>query len=236
MDAKTKWKYGIITILIAVIIMVFLNFGLKLEADKLEIIGGGLVVMIPSVLGFMNSNKTNTKIDSLAKNVSKLSDDQNLMKVAIKDIDESFKHRKEITNLCQKIENETSEIFESYSEINVMLKDYIIGVNDSISEIIDKQYSYDFDLFDAKYFKTKILNKVMQITEHVNYVMLDKEIFEKVSDKVIVNIKTYITELKYIKDLENGKRRKEFKELTLSLTKRITNHSIDIYKNFKQTA
>jgi hypothetical protein len=179
-------------------------------------------------------NNIEKEVYHVKSEIKTLSGNQKLMKVAINDIDESFKHKREIVNLCQQIENETSDIFEGYSEINAMLRDYIVGVNFVITDIIERQYSYDFNLFDAKYFKSKLINRVNSLTKEINFAMLDKRCFEKISDKVLTNIRTYITDLKYIKDLENGTRRKRFKELTLNLTKKITDHSIDIYKNHKQ--
>ena len=223
-------------ILGAVIILTVLYYGFKADTKTLKIISGFMSLVIISLLGLIKTDNTDKKIDAISSKVDSFVLDQQEMKNGIREIEESFKHKKDIVNLCQQIESETSEIFDGYSEVNIMLRDYIVGVNDVISEIIERQYSYDFDMFDVKYFKTKILNKVNALTEHINYVMLDKTIFERINDKVITNIKTYITELKYIKDLENGKRRKEFKDLTLRLTKQITNHSIDIYNNQKSIA
>jgi hypothetical protein len=158
------------------------------------------------------------------------------VRTELKDVGEVIHHKKDMTKLSQQIENETSDIFDSLADINVMLRDYIIDVNDVITDTITKQYQYDFDQFDAKYFKTKIINKITRLNADIDYVMINEHCFEQISDKVLDNVRKYITELKYIKDLENGKRRSEFKELTLSLTKKITYHSIDIFKNFKQTA
>jgi ATP-dependent Lon protease len=236
MGKKELLKTGGLFMIGAVIILTVLYYGLKVEPDTLKIISGFMSVVIIGLLGLIKTDRTDKKIERLASNIETLTLDNKTIHAAIKDIDEYFKHEKDITNLCQKIENETADIFENYSEVNVMLKDYIIQVNDIVTSIIEKQYSYDFDLFDAKYFKDKLLNKIKQLTEHINFVMLNKEVFEQISDRVIQNIRKYINELKYIKNLENGERRKEFKELTLKLTKQIANHSIDIYKNYKTIA
>lgn len=236
MGKKELLKTGGFFLIGAVIILTLLYYVFKADVETLKIVSGFMSVVIISLLGLIKTDKTDKRIEKLAWNIESLTLNHSEMRAAIHDIDESFKHQKEITNLCQQIENETADIFENYSEINVMLKDYIIQVNDIITSIIEKQYGYDFDMFDAKYFKTKILNRVKSLTEHINFVMIDKQIFEQISDKVIININNYITDLKHIKDLENGIRRKVFKELTLKLTKQITNHSIDIYKNSKNIA
>jgi ATP-dependent Lon protease len=236
MEQKEKLKYGALFLLGAVVILIILYYAFKVDGDTLKIIAGLMALMIPNLLSFVSSNKTNKKIDDLTRGFELLSTDSKLMQTAMDDINESFKHRKEMANLCQKIENETSNTFERFSSINMVLKEYIVNVNDVVTSIIEKQYGYDFDLFDAKYFRTKLLNKINQISEHINYIMIDKTLYEKINDKTVFNIKEYIRELKYIKDLENGKRRQEFKDLTLRLTKQITNHSIDIYNSSKTKA
>jgi hypothetical protein len=229
MEKRQKIKNFLIVFVIAILIILIFNYVLRVDIEVLGIVGAVLVAMMPSVLSFLTSNKTNEIIKRLV-------DDMGKVRTELKDVGEVIHHKKDMTKLSQQIENETSDIFDSLADINVMLRDYIIDVNDVITDTITKQYQYDFDQFDAKYFKTKIINKITRLNADIDYVMINEHCFEQISDKVLDNVRKYITELKYIKDLENGKRRSEFKELTLSLTKKITYHSIDIFKNFKQTA
>lgn len=236
MGKKELVKTGGLLMLAAVIILTVLYYAFKVDTETLKIISGFMSVVVISLLGLIKTDKTDKKIDKLADSVGVIKLDNQTMKKGLKDISELFFHKKDITNLSQQIERETSEKFDSIANINVILRDYIVSVNDVITDIISKQYTYDFDLFDPKYFKTKIINRIKHLSNDIAYVGFDKNCFEKVNDKVMTNISTYINELKYIKDLDNGKRRKEFKELTLRLTKQITNHSIYIYENFKKTA
>ena len=236
MGKKELLKAGGGMMIIAVIILTVLYYAFKVDSETLKIISGFLSVVIISLLGLIKTDKTDKKIDKLTESLGILSLDQKTMQKGIDEVNEMFKHKKEIASLNQQIEKETSGIFDRIADLNIMLRDYIVSVNDVITDIITKQYGYDFDQFDAKYFKTKLLNKINHLNTDINYVMINKNCFTQINDKVNQNITHYINELKYIKDLENGKRRNEFKELTLRLAKQITNHSIDIYKNFKQTA
>jgi hypothetical protein len=145
-------------------------------------------------------------------------------------------HKKDIAKLSQRIEDEMFDIFDSIPDLNVMLRDYIVSINDTITDAMLKQYQYDFGKFDEKKFKSKILTRVNHLQKDIDFVTVSENCFEKISDKVIHNIRNYIRDLKDIKHLENGKQRLEFQDLTLKLTNQITLHSIDIYRNYKQTA
>lgn len=235
MGKKEKFKILAIVIVLTAIIVFVINYSVVLEPKELVALLVGGMVFIPSITGTMISNKTNNKIGDIEIKVNNIASDHLIMKKGLDEVNENFRHKKQIMSLCQQIEIETSRIFDRYSDVNTMLRDYIISVNDVISNVIEKQYSYDFDLFDAKTFKRLIMAKVHKEKEHVNYTMINKIIFENISDKVDTNISKYISELRQIKGMENGTRRKEFKALTLDLTKKITNHSIDIY-NKKEIA
>ncbi len=199
------------------------------KMKELQQLQGAQISGIKSELGELKGDVDNVVITIREKDLSDAEKHLKSMN-GIREIREIMAHGEEITGLCQSIENETSKIFDRSADINVMLKNYIIEVNDGISEIIQKQYSYDFDHFDTKYFRSKLLNKIDHLYESVDFKMLDKNIFEQIHDKITRNIKSYVNEFKYTKDMVNGKRRQAFKKLTLDLTKQITNHSIDIYK------
>lgn len=220
MGKREEIKSIIIVLIIAIGMVAFFNYGLRLNDTSMSIIGAVIVAMIPSTLSYFKSSKLNKVIKEFL--------------IDQKEINEFIRHRKEIDAVCQQIERDTCKIFGKYSEINAVLSDYIIQINESISDIIDKKYRYDFNLFDSEYFKNQLTIKINKVEKDVNYVMLNKQIFTEISDKVKSNINIYIDKIENIADMENGKRRSKFKKETLSLTQKIADHSIDIYKTLKK--
>jgi hypothetical protein len=222
----------------------------KIDYKEIAAIFLGSITLFAIFINYFlskNSNKELTSIKSdvnilkesdkhIKNDIKALSLDQKTMQIALKDIDEGMKHKQDIIKLCQQIENETYEKFDNIADINYILRDYIVTVNGKITDIIEHQYSYDFELFNVKFFKSRIISEIKRLNNDIDYTAISEHCFEKISDKVIHNIREYIRDLNYIKELENGKRRKRFKELTLDLTNQIASHSIDIYKDFKQMA
>jgi len=219
MGKREEIRNIVIVLIIAIIIVVFFNYIMRVDSTTMGIIGAILVAMVPSILSYFKSNKINKIIKEFV--------------VDQKEINEFIRHRKEIDTICQQIERDTSKIFGKYSEISVILSDYIIQINESISDIIKKKYGYDLDLFDPEYFKNQLTIKINKVTKDINYVMLNKDIFKNITEKVIFNIGIYIEKIENMADIENGKRRAKFKKETLSLTQKIADHSIDIYRKHK---
>jgi hypothetical protein len=219
MGKREEVRNIIIVLIIAICLVLLLNYGLRIDSTTMGIIGALMIAMIPSVLSYLKSNKINKVIKEFI--------------IDQKEINEFIRHRKEIDNICQLIERQTNKIFGMYSEVNPILSDYVIQINESISDLIDKKYRYNLDLFDSEYFKNQLLIKINLVSKDINYVMINKETFKNINQKVITNIDLYIEKLENISDLENGKRRKKFRDETLNLAGQIANHSIDIY-NKKQ--
>jgi predicted transcriptional regulator len=243
MDKAKKYRLAGVFLIVSILIVIAANFGFRISEDNLTQLIIAVIITSGTFYGVIISNKTNKQLDNIKTDVNKIDSkvqliDQTIrnidekqirMEVGMFDISETIKHKEEINELVRAIENKTADILENHYDICSYLKDVIILINDNISLVIKNQYEYGFSEFNTGYFKRKLTNKISEITEHLDTNQIEEEILKRIFESVNKNIELYINEVELIKNLENGTRRKHFKEYTFKLTKRITNQTINIY-------
>lgn len=243
MDKKKKYRLGIIFLIISILIVIAANFGFRMSEDNLTQLIVAVIITSGTFYGVIISNKTNKQLDGVRTDITKIDtkvqlidqtirnidEKQIVMEMGMFDISETIKHKDEINLLVKNIENKTADILENHYGICSYLKDLIILINENISLVIQNQYEYGFNEFNTNYFKRKLMNRINDITEHLDTHEIDKKTFDRIFEGVNNNIELYINEVELIKNLENGTRRKHFKEYTFKLTKKITNQTINIY-------
>lgn len=240
---RSKWLlYTGAIVMIIVLIIGYISYdqtGL-IDYKQVSAIFLGGFLLFGSVIGIaFNSNQV-IKVSDIKKDVSILNNKVDNIELQVTELDlkqakadknlffvtEAFKHIKEIDNLCLKINNSASETLNGKHDLNPNFKNLVIQINDDVGTVIKKQYERGFDNFNARTFKTIILN---HIKLSVSNSLVDNELKEVLYTPIFDRTRDYIEKIKLIANTENGIRRKKFIQNTLLYTNTLTNLSIDIY-------
>lgn len=254
MPKKQKIIISVIFLGVIISIMIIVNFWVHLGTENLTQIFVALIMTSSAVLSIIFSSKTSKQIELIKVNVNDLSYEvkkfdekffdldemvsgidkkQMALDIGFAEISEIIKHKDKIVEISKKIEYQTIDIIDSHYKVNSYLSNFIIQLNEGIALIIRNQFEYGFNDFKTNHFHKKITNHLNLLSEHANFSLINKDVFDEILQSISSNITIYIKEIDYIKNLVNGDRRSKFLNLTLRLTKNISNHSIEVYNKKK---
>ncbi len=247
MDKKEKLKLISGFLITVIIIIIFLNYVLRISEDNLINIIIALVVASTSILSVIFSNKTNKQIDNIKVDVNELKTEMKDIVItitekdledaekfqrhynAIIDLDDKWDAKKSISMLGKSMQRVSKKIMNKHFDVNSELKEFLIKITESVKEYVTSEYEYGLDLLDLEDYEILIFDKVNTVASHIDLGKLKSEGFESVKCAVNNNIHKYIKDLNGIQDLRNGQRRERFEEKTIEFITNAHHQSFEAY-------